>query len=209
MLISRVTRSTSPLSLILSFSKILIATFSPVIVWVPILTFPNVPEPNERPKKIIDKKIDFLKDNYNWLTDYVVADCTILSFLSGLLCTLARLWSLLLFTVFILTWEVSICVRNSKILVILNVLRPMTWVGSWSTSSILGSCRFLLDRLVLRLATWGRECTSTWQIVLDGSIGCLWSVRRCSGLRNSQSSVIFSVTSGGNLVIRYVVVVVI
>jgi hypothetical protein len=43
MLISRVTLSTSLLSLILSFSKILIATDSLVIVCVPMRTLPKVP----------------------------------------------------------------------------------------------------------------------------------------------------------------------
>lgn len=54
MCISLVTLSTSLWSLILSFSKIFIATFSYVIKWVPSLTFPNVPYPSDRPE-IIDK----------------------------------------------------------------------------------------------------------------------------------------------------------
>lgn len=49
MWISRVTLSTSLWSLILSFSKIFIATFSPVIRWVPSLTLPKVPCPSDRP----------------------------------------------------------------------------------------------------------------------------------------------------------------
>lgn len=40
------TLSTSATSTILSFSKILIATFSPVGTCIPSLTFPNVPLPN-------------------------------------------------------------------------------------------------------------------------------------------------------------------
>jgi len=51
MLISRVTLSTSPLSLMRSFSRILMATFSPEIVCVPILTFPKVPEPSDLPRR--------------------------------------------------------------------------------------------------------------------------------------------------------------
>lgn len=51
MWISRVTLSTSDWSLILSFSSILIATFSPVIKWVPKRTLPKVPWPRERPMK--------------------------------------------------------------------------------------------------------------------------------------------------------------
>ena len=47
--ISLVTLSTSDWSFILSFSRILIATFSPVIKWVPNRTLPNVPWPSERP----------------------------------------------------------------------------------------------------------------------------------------------------------------
>ena len=47
--ISLVTLSTSDWSLILSFSRILMATFSPVIKWVPNLTLPNVPWPSDRP----------------------------------------------------------------------------------------------------------------------------------------------------------------
>lgn len=47
--ISLVTLSTSDWSLILSFSRILIATFSPVIKCVPNLTLPNVPCPRDRP----------------------------------------------------------------------------------------------------------------------------------------------------------------
>ena len=52
MLISLVTLSISDLSFILSFSKILIATCSCVIVCVPILTFPNVPCPRDLPKQV-------------------------------------------------------------------------------------------------------------------------------------------------------------
>lgn len=65
MFISRVTRSTSALSLILSFSSILIATCSFVIVCVPILTLPNVPCPNDLPKQSHQQKR---------LTNNVVAD---------------------------------------------------------------------------------------------------------------------------------------
>lgn len=39
------TRSTSVTSMILSFSSILIATFSPVKICLPILTLPKVPSP--------------------------------------------------------------------------------------------------------------------------------------------------------------------
>jgi hypothetical protein len=74
-LISRVTRSTSDLSLILSFSKIFMATCSLVIVWVPILTFPKVPCPSDLPK---NHKLQNLTNN-------VVADCAIL-FTCSLLC---------------------------------------------------------------------------------------------------------------------------
>ena len=204
MLISRVTRSTSPLSLILSFSRILIATFSPVIVCVPILTLPNVPDPSERPE-LSDKKLDYWKDNLDWLTDNIVTYCPILGFFSSLLRTLSWLRNLLLLAIFFIGWEVSVSVRDSKVLVILNVLRPMTWVCSRCACSVLGSCRFLLYGLVLRLATWRWECATAWQIVLDRPIRGLWSVRCGSGLRNSQSSVVFCVTSWSNLVIRYLI----
>lgn len=160
MLISRVTRSTSPLSFIRSFSRILIATFSPVIVWVPILTLPNVPDPSERPESR-NKKLDYWKDNLDWLTDNIMTYCTIFGFFSGLLRTLSWLRNLLLLAIFFIGWEVPVSVRDSKVLVILNVLRPMTWVCSRSSSSVLGSCRFLLHRLVLRLATRRWECAST------------------------------------------------
>ena len=161
MLISRVTRSTSPLSLIRSFSRILIATFSPVIVCVPILTLPNVPDPSERPESR-DKKLDYWKDNLDWLTDNIMTYCPILGFFSSLLRTLSWLGNLLLLAIFFTGWEVSVSVRDSKVLVILNVLRPMTWVCSRSASSVLGSCRFLLYRLILGLATWRWECATAW-----------------------------------------------
>ena len=66
MLISLVTRSTSALSFILSFSSILIATYSFVIVWVPIRTFPNVPCPSDLPNIYQQTNIK--------LTNYVMAD---------------------------------------------------------------------------------------------------------------------------------------
>lgn len=50
MWISRETRSTSATSIIFSFSRILIATFSPVGMWVADLTFPKVPFPNVFPQ---------------------------------------------------------------------------------------------------------------------------------------------------------------
>ena len=75
MLISRVTRSTSDLSLILSFSKIFMATCSLVIVWVPILTLPKVPCPSDLPKIISCIN----------LTNNVVANCAVL-FACSLLC---------------------------------------------------------------------------------------------------------------------------
>ena len=43
--ISLETLSTSATSEILSFSRIFTATLSPVRIWVPFLTFPNVPSP--------------------------------------------------------------------------------------------------------------------------------------------------------------------
>ena len=58
--ISLVTRSTSALSLILSFSRIFIATCSPVIVCVPMRTLPKVPCPSDLPKnqkKIINRNV--------------------------------------------------------------------------------------------------------------------------------------------------------
>ena len=60
MLISLVTRSTSLLSFILSFSRIFIATCSPVIVCVPMRTLPKVPCPSDLPKnqkKIINRNV--------------------------------------------------------------------------------------------------------------------------------------------------------
>ena len=71
-LISRVTRSTSDLSLILSFSRILIATYSFVIVWVPMRTFPNVPWPSDRPSFRIKKQSGSL-------TDDIMTNCSVLS----------------------------------------------------------------------------------------------------------------------------------
>jgi len=56
MFISLVTLSMSDLSLILSFSSILIATCSCVIVCVPILTLPKVPCPRDLP---VEKLIYF------------------------------------------------------------------------------------------------------------------------------------------------------
>ena len=204
MLISLVTRSTSPLSFIRSFSRILIATFSPVIVCVPILTLPNVPDPSERPVQR-NKKLDFWKDNLDRLTDNIMTNCPIFGFFSSLLRTLSWLRNLLLLAIFLVCWEVSISVRDSEVLVILNVLRPMTRVCSWSACTILGCCCLLLYGLILRLATWRWECATARQIVLDRPIRGLWSVRCGSGLRNSQSSVVFCVTSWSNLVIRYLI----
>lgn len=70
MFISLVTRSMSDLSFILSFSKILIATCSWVIVWVPILTFPNVPCPSDLP----EERLTIQK----FLTHNIVSDRTTL-----------------------------------------------------------------------------------------------------------------------------------
>ena len=49
MLISLVTRSMSDRSFIFSFSRILMATGSLVIVWVPNRTLPKVPYPSDLP----------------------------------------------------------------------------------------------------------------------------------------------------------------
>lgn len=72
MWISRVTLSTSLWSFILSFSKILMATFSPVMRWVPNLTLPKVPYPRERP--II---VDYDWFGYILLTYYIMSNCPI------------------------------------------------------------------------------------------------------------------------------------
>lgn len=48
--ISLETRSTSATSMIFSFSRIFMATFSPVGMWVADLTFPKVPFPNVFPQ---------------------------------------------------------------------------------------------------------------------------------------------------------------
>jgi hypothetical protein len=68
--ISRVTLSTSDWSLILSFSKILMATFSPVIKWVPRRTLPNVPWPRDRPKK--KNHIKYLYKNDSWNSSWTL-----------------------------------------------------------------------------------------------------------------------------------------
>ena len=52
------TRSTSALSLILSFSRIFIATDSYVKVCVPILTLPKVPWPKDLPNYLQNKLIN-------------------------------------------------------------------------------------------------------------------------------------------------------
>jgi len=51
--ISLDTLSTSETSIILSFSRILMATFSPVNIWVATFTFPNVPSPKFLPSRIM------------------------------------------------------------------------------------------------------------------------------------------------------------
>ncbi len=101
MLISRVTRSTSDLLSMRSFSKILMATFSPVIVWVPTLTFPNVPYPSDRPNPL---KIE-------WLTNNVMPNCPSFLFFKDLGSCLSSL-SFLLHLTF---REISIGIRNPKI----------------------------------------------------------------------------------------------
>ena len=54
-----------------------------------------------------------------------MADRPVLCVLSRLLCSLAWLSGLLLFTVFIIAREVAISVSDPEILIILNILRPM------------------------------------------------------------------------------------
>ena len=49
--ISRLTRSTSAGSTMRLFSRILMATFSPVMMCVPIRTLPKVPSPNVLPSR--------------------------------------------------------------------------------------------------------------------------------------------------------------
>lgn len=84
MCISLVTLSTSDWSFILSFSRILIATFSPVSRWVPSLTFPKVPWPRDLP---LDINYLFMK-----LTNYIMSNlsviCSSLGFLLLILCIL-------------------------------------------------------------------------------------------------------------------------
>ena len=78
MWISLVTLSTSDWSLILSFSKILIATFSPVSTCVPSLTFPKVPCPSDLPLSNRRRLINFLVKllTYDIMPDLTIIGCS-------------------------------------------------------------------------------------------------------------------------------------
>ena len=201
MLISRVTRSTSPLSLILSFSKILIATFSPVIVCVPIRTLPNVPDPSDRPEhQIIVRLSKSCKVSFRrWtfidfkLTDNVVSNCSILRLFCKL-CWRFRWWSLLFVSfVFIVSCSTeAICIGDSEISFFLTFgwEHCVSWVRSGRRSSTC-ICYLVLCCSILWLPTGWWDSSSRSRVVRTCcATRSLWSMRSCPSLRNSQSSVL-------------------
>ena len=144
-----------------------------------------------------------------------MSNCSVFRLFSKLCRTFARGWLLFFISVLIIvSWKVSVGIRNSKILIILSIwwCSYVTWVcSSWCSCSILCTSYFLLHWVILRLSArrWNRA--TSW-IVLDWSCCTgrrLWSVGGCSSLRNSQSSIIFRITSITKLLIWDLIEVVI
>lgn len=170
-LISLVTLSTSLLSLILSFSRIFIATFSPVIVWVPILTLPKVPDPRDLP----ETRNTLWRFKEEWLTNYIVANGATLDIISRycLFCRLSRI-SGVLFS--IIGWNPILLVgfREGRVHCRVCISYPhliFYWNVPSSIDTFLLGCHSLFRRclgtvLLIGLVCWRLVCHLRRAIIL-------------------------------------------
>ena len=151
------------------------------------------------------------------LTNDVVANCSVFLLFCKLGRTFRRWWRFLVpVLVFGGRWEISISVCNSEIIISSISLKwhhSLAWIcSSRCSGSVLCIRYFRVSRVILRLSTRRWYCSTYCLIVLYRTCctsRSLWSVWRCPSLRNSQSSIIFRITSLCVLLIGVLVKVVV